>query len=188
MSGLTPGVQLDPALSIKPFNLVDGRGVDPDVVRDRIRAWVACDPSTSALDLWNPPTKLILTAMDVFDTSARKQLPVGRLILGHHEADAGHARISLVMDSTYPRDARDRVLLLGINFAFATWNLRKLYLFSSRLDEPLSARHQVPAGTLKDYLVDGTTLLDVTVHEISRSAWDLHRTNWLAEPSSMARD
>ncbi|MGF1646453.1 MAG: hypothetical protein ACFCVF_05990 [Kineosporiaceae bacterium] len=86
---------------------------------------------------------------------------------------AGHVRAGVFVTPDIEGGPEARhARLLTANFAFAMWNLRKVYSWQIHGEQPWPNSLAVREGTLRNFLHDGLRTLDMDVIALYRSTWD----------------
>jgi RimJ/RimL family protein N-acetyltransferase len=99
---------------------------------------------------------------------------------------AGHVRAAVHTGASRDEGIAADAVTLTVNFAFANWRIRKVYLRTSEPD-PASlglANHAAlvrKEGVFPDYLFFQGALWDMHVYSIARQTWDVHGTELLNE-------
>lgn len=98
---------------------------------------------------------------------------VGCSTLIHLDPHAGHVRAGVfVLPGAEHAPAAEEARLLTANYAFATWNVRKVYSWHVHGEQLWPEPLAVAEGTLREYLHDGHRYLDMDVLALYRTAWD----------------
>jgi hypothetical protein len=103
---------------------------------------------------------------------------VGISSLRHLDMAGGHVRADIFTDPSKARHGVPmEVMFLTVNYAFAMWNLRKVYFwtpddgFGSFAQDQLLIRRE---GTLPDHLFTDGQPADMHIFAIYRDQWDEH--------------
>lgn len=101
--------------------------------------------------------------------------PAGFSMLLDLDQDAGHVHTAVYLDPAMARQGIGAdATLLTVNYAFAMWNIRKVYFetteassgnFGAMLEKP-------PEAILKDYIFFRGHLWDLKVYALTRDEWE----------------
>ncbi|WP_285729461.1 hypothetical protein [Nocardiopsis sp. ATB16-24] len=85
-----------------------------------------------------------------------------------------YVKCALAVDSEATARTRTAAAALTVNYAFAMWNVRKIYFWTPEPEVPgLAATGAAPEreGTLPEHLLDGGTLRAVHIFALYRRRW-----------------
>lgn len=108
---------------------------------------------------------------------------VGYVSFHHLDLSGRHVRASFLTDpATAGNGVGAEVILMTINYAFAMWNVRKIYFWTVEPDfqilhTPFDSNHK--EATLPEHLYDRGALRDVHIHAVYREYWEEHGADLL---------
>ena len=103
---------------------------------------------------------------------------VGFVSFHHLDLSGQHVRASFRTDPALAgNDLAAEVILMTINYAFASWNIRKIYFWTTDTDlqsfpTAFSSTHR--EATLPEHLYDRGALQDVHIYATYREQWEEH--------------
>jgi len=103
---------------------------------------------------------------------------VGYVSFHHLDLSGQHMRASFLTDPAVAGNGLGaEVTLMTINYAFAMWNVRKIYFWTTETDfdvfrTAFNAAHK--EATLPEHLYDRGVLRDVHIYAVYREQWEEH--------------
>lgn len=108
---------------------------------------------------------------------------VGYVSFHHLDLSGRHVRASFLTDpATAGNGVGAEVILLTINYAFAMWNVRKIYFWTVEPDFKIlhtSYDSDHKEATLPEHLYDRGELRDVHIYAVYREYWEEHGADLL---------
>lgn len=108
---------------------------------------------------------------------------VGFISFHHLDLSGQHVRASFFTDlSKAGKDLGAEVILMTVNYAFAMWNIRKIYFWTTETDlesfrTAFSSTYK--EATLPEHLYDHGALQDVHIYATYREQWEEHGADLL---------
>lgn len=110
-----------------------------------------------------------------FVRGAEDRSVLGYTSLHQLSPHSGYVRCSLSVTREAPEQVHTAAVALTVNFAFAMWNVRKIYFWTPESEvRGLTATGATPEleGTLPEHLLDEGTLRAVHVFALYRRQWE----------------
>lgn len=169
---------------ILPHTLVPGTSLEVarartgrEIHRELAGLGVAGLPSGEAFAstaLWpNGHRSHVSAQFFVRDTGA--DAPVGYVSLHELSPHSGYVKCSVAVDASAAEGVRAAATLLPVNYAFAMWNIRKVYFWTPEPGVPglgAAGADATREGTLPEHLLQGGELRAVHIFALYRRQWE----------------